>query len=198
MILDPWGGGGLHPPPAQYLEVVQQMPRGSSYYLHYHCASPNHSKQNSPETRLAAQSVLGGPGNARMKSSSQSPSEAPVVVVHGVWAVMASAAQVHSWLGEVEARNLKRSRIHPCICTMSTRKGGRSHFALHELLEMVLNTDRAAPLVRACSKLPCTLRGSALPSHSVGTRAAGANATDLLSDVAVSAGEALHFETAVE
>ena len=31
---------------------------------------------------------------------------APVKVVHGVWAVMASAAQVHSRLVAVEARNM--------------------------------------------------------------------------------------------
>ena len=68
----------------------------------------------------------------------------------------------------------------------------------HNLLEMVPNTDNAAPLVRACSELPCTLWGSTPPHRSVDTYAAGANTTDLLPDVVVSTGEALHSDTAVE
>ena len=62
---------------------------------------------------------------------------------------------------------------------------------------MVPNTDISAALVRACFELPCTLRRSAPPCRSVGTRAAGVNTTDLLPDVAVSAGEALRSGTAV-
>ena len=56
---------------------------------------------------------------------------------------------------------------------------------------MVPSTDTAAALVRACFELPCTLRGSAPPRRSVGTCAAGANATDFFADVVDSAGEAL-------
>ena len=131
-----------------------------------------------------------------MKSSSQSQRKALVVVARGVRAVTASAVQVHNLLRAVEAQNLKRSSVHRCIRTMSTGEGGRSHTARHELLEMVPNTDRAAPLVRVCSELPCTLRGSAPPRRSVGTCAAGANATDVPN--VVSAGVALHSDTVVE
>ena len=112
-------------------------------------------------------------------------------VVRGVWVVVALAAQVHSWLVPVEARNLTRSSVHRCIHAMSMGEGGRSRAARHELLKMVPNTDSAAALVRACFELPCTLRGSAPPRRSIGTCAAGANTTDLLLDVVVSAGEAL-------
>ena len=137
------------------------------------------------------------PGSARMKSSSRIPREAPVEVVPDVWAVMASAGQVHSWLVAVEARNLTRSSVHRYIIAMSTREEGRSRTARHELLKMVPNTDGAAALMRACFELPCTLRGNAPPRRSVDTCAAGANATDILLDVAVSASEALRSGTAV-
>ena len=36
------------------------MPRGGSYPLHYHCANSNHSRQNSPKTRLVAQKCAWG------------------------------------------------------------------------------------------------------------------------------------------
>ena len=58
-----------------------------------------------------------------MKSFSQSSREAPVVVVREVWAVMSSAVQMHSWLGTLEARNLKRSSVLSCIRTMSRWRG---------------------------------------------------------------------------
>ena len=97
----------------------------------------------------------------------------------------------------VEARNLTRSSVHCCIRAMSTGEGGRSRTARHELLKMVPNVDSAAAPVRACFELPCTLRGNAPPRHSVDTCAAGANTADLLSDVVVSAGEALRSSSAV-
>ena len=62
---------------------------------------------------------------------------------------------------------------------------------------MVPNTDGAAALVLACFELPCTLRECASPRRSIGKCAAGANTTDLLPDVVVSAGEALRSGTAV-
>ena len=108
---------------------------------------------------------------------------------------MASAAQVHSQLEAVGARNLTRSSVPSC--TMPMGEGGRSRTARHELLEIVPNTDSAAPLVRACFELPCTPRRSAPPRCSVGTCAADANTTDLLSDVVISAGEALHSDVVV-
>ena len=101
------------------------MPTKDSYHLHCHRLKSNHSNQNS-ETRLAAQNVPGGLGNTWMKSSSRIPREAPMEVVCGVWAVMASAAQVHSRLVAVEARNLTRSSVHRCIRAMSMGEGGRS------------------------------------------------------------------------
>ena len=62
---------------------------------------------------------------------------------------------------------------------------------------MVPNTDSAAALVETCFELPCTLRGNSPPCRSVDTCAADANTTDLLPDVVVSAGEALHSGTVV-
>ena len=62
---------------------------------------------------------------------------------------------------------------------------------------MVTNTDDAAALVRACFELPCTLRGNSPPRRTANTCAAGANATDLLPDIVVSAGEALRSGIAV-
>ena len=44
-----------------------------------------------------------------MKSSSRIPKEASVEMVRGVWVVMATAGQVHSWLVAMETRNLTRS-----------------------------------------------------------------------------------------
>ena len=139
----------------------------------------------------------GGPGSARMKSSSRIPREAPVEVVRGVWVVMASAGRVHSCLVAVEARNLTRSSVHHCIRAVSMGEGGRSRTARHELLRMVPNTDGAASLMRACFELPCTLRESAPPRRSVRTCAAGANTTDLLHDIIVSTCEALRSDSAV-
>ena len=110
---------------------------------------------------------------------------------------MASAGQVYSWLVAVKARNLTQSSVHRCIRAMSTEEGGRSRTALHERLKMVRNTDSAAALVRACFELPCTLRRNVPPCRSVDTCVAGADTTDLLPDVAVSAGEALRSGTAV-
>ena len=91
----------------------------------------------------------------------------------------------------VEARNLTRSSVHCYVRAVSMREGSRSRTARHELLKMVPNVDSAAALVRACLKLPCTLRGNTSPRQSVDTCAAGASTTDLLPDVVVSAGEAL-------
>ena len=102
------------------------MPRGGSYNLNYHCANSNHSKQNSPKTRLAAQNAPGGPGNAWMKSSSHSPRGAPMVDVHGVRAVTVSAAQVSNWLGVVKAQTLQRPSGRRCTRTMSTGEGGEA------------------------------------------------------------------------
>ena len=118
-------------------------------------------------------------------------------VVREVWAVMASAGQVQSWLVAVEARNLTRSSVHHCTRAMSTGEGSRSRTARHELLKMVPNVDRAVALMRACFELPCTLRGSAPPRRSVDTCATGANTTDLLPDVVVSTGKVLCSGTAV-
>ena len=132
-----------------------------------------------------------------MNSSSRIPREAPVEVVREDWAVMASVGQAPSCLVAVKARDLTRSSVHRCIRAMSTGEGGRSRTARHELLKMVPNVDGAAALVRACFEWPCTLRGNAVPCRSVDTCAAGANATDLLPDVVVSAGEVLRSGTAV-
>ena len=68
---------------------------------------------------------------------------------------------------------------------------------MNELLDMVQNTDSAAPLVWAYFELPCTLQGSAPPRRSVGACAAGANTTDLRPDVVVSDGEAFYSDNAV-
>ena len=132
-----------------------------------------------------------------MKSSSRIPREAPVEVVREVWPVVASAGQVHSCRVAEEARSLTRSNVYRCICAMSTGEEGRSRTTQHELLKVVPNTDDVAALVRACFELPCTQRGNAPRLRTVGTCAAGANVTDLLPDVVVSAGEALRSGTAV-
>ena len=137
------------------------------------------------------------PGSARTRSSSRTPREAPVEVVRQVWAVVASAGQVHSCRVAAEARSLMRSNAHRCIRATSTEEGGRRRTARHELLKMVMNTDDTAALVRACFELPCTLRGNSSPRRTANTCAAGANATDRLPDVVVSAGEALRSGIAV-
>ena len=117
-------------------------------------------------------------------------------VARQVWAVVASAGHVDSCRVAAEARSLTRSNVHCCIRAMSTGEG-RSRSAGHELLKMVPNTADAAALVRACFELLCPLRGNAPPRRTADTCAAGANATDLLPDVVVSAGEAIRFDTAV-
>ena len=78
-------------------------------------------------------------------------------VVRQVWAVVASARQVHSCRVAAEARSLTRSNVHRCR-TISTEEEGRCRTARHELLKMMAHTDDAAALVRAW--LPCTLRGN--------------------------------------
>ena len=73
------------------------------------------------------------------------------MVVHGVRAEMASAAQEHSLLGMVEARTLKGSIVHRFIRTMvPTEDGGRSRIVYHVLLRCC---RMRAGLVRACSVL---------------------------------------------
>ena len=111
--------------------------------------------------------------------------------------MVGSAGQVHSCRVAAEARSLTRSNVHRSIRTMSTGEEGRSRTARHELLKIVPNTDNAAALVRVCFKLLCTLRGNYPPRSTVDTCIAGANATDLLPDVVVSAGEALRSGIAV-
>ena len=69
------------------------------------------------------------PESARVKSFSRIPREAPVEGVREVWATMASAGQVHSWMVMVEARNLTLLSVHRCIRAMSTGEGGRSRTA---------------------------------------------------------------------
>ena len=118
-------------------------------------------------------------------------------VVRQVRAVMASAGQVHSCRVAAEACSLTRSNIHRCICAMSTGEESRSRTARHEVLKMVPNPDDAAALMLACFEFPCTLRGNAPSRRTADTCAAGANATDLLPHVVVSAGEALRSGTAV-
>ena len=71
----------------------------------------------------------GEAGSVRMKSFSRIPREAPVEVVRGAWAVMASAGQVHSCLVAVEARNLTRSSVQRYTCALPMEEGGRSRTA---------------------------------------------------------------------
>ena len=110
-----------------------------------------------------------------------------------VWAVVASAGQVHSCRVAVEVGSLTLSDVHRCR-TMSTGEEDRCRTARHELLKMMPHTDDAAALVRVY--LPCTLRGNTPPRRTANT-CATAGATDLLSDVVVSAGGALRSGTAV-
>ena len=110
------------------------------------------------------------PGSARTRSSIRVPREAPAEVVRQVWAVVASARQVHSCRVAVEARSLTRSNIRRCIRAMSTEEEGRSRTARHELLKMVPNTDDAAALMLACFEFPCAKRGNA-PSRAPLTHA---------------------------
>ena len=49
---------------------------------------------------------------------------------------MTSAGKVHNWLLVEEARNFKRSNIHPCIRAMSTGEGSRSRTARNKPLKM--------------------------------------------------------------
>ena len=87
-----------------------------------------------------------------MKSSTRIPREAPVEVVREVWAVMASAGQVDSWLMTVEARNLTRSSVHRYIRAMSTGEGSRSRITRHELLKLVPNKDRVSSCLALCGE----------------------------------------------
>ena len=129
---------------------------------------------------------------ARTKSSSRVTREAPVEMVHQIWAVVASAGQVHRCCVMAEVRSWTRSNVHPCRA-MSTGEGGRCRTARHELVKMMLHTDDAAVLVRAYI---CTLQGNAPPCRTADTWPA-ASATDLLPDAVVSAGGALRSRTAV-
>ena len=113
-------------------------------------------------------------------------------VVHQVWAVVASAEQVHSCRVAADARSLARSDVHRCRA-ISTGEEGRCRTAWHELLKMMPHTEDAVALVRA--QFLCTLRGNAPPRRTADACAA-ASATDLLPDV-VSAGGALRSGTAV-
>ena len=89
------------------------------------------------------------PGIARTRSSSRIPSEAPIEVVRQIWAVVASAGQVHSCRVAAEFRSWTRSNVHRCRA-MSRGKGGRCRTAWHKLLKKVMpRTNDAAALVRA-------------------------------------------------
>ena len=69
-----------------------------------------------------------------MKSSSQTPREAPAVVVHGVRTEMVSV-QVHSWLKMENAQNSKKLIVHRCSYTMVlTGQGGRDRILQHAAL----------------------------------------------------------------
>ena len=137
-----------------------------------------------------------------MKISNQTPREPPAVEVHEVRVEMASAAQVHSWLGAVEARSFKGSSVHYCTRTMSTLEGGRSRTVQHVLLEMVSNVGEVLLLIQACSGLesylPCTLWRSSPPRCSDSTYAAGTITTCLLLNVVVAAVVIFHSGTAVD
>ena len=65
-----------------------------------------------------------------------------------IWAVVASAGQVHSCRVMVEVRGWTRSNAHRCRA-MSRGEGGRCRTARHKLLKkMVPCTGDAAALVR--------------------------------------------------
>ena len=64
------------------------------------------------------------PGNARTRSSSRIPREAPVEVVRQIWAVVASAGQVHSCHVAAEARSLTRSNVHRCRAMSTGEEAG--------------------------------------------------------------------------
>ena len=74
---------------------------------------------------------------------------------------------------------------------------GHGRVFIAVFVRIVPNTDSAAPLVRTCYELPCTPERSAPPLCKVGTCTANTNMTDLLHNVVVSAGEALHSAPAV-
>ena len=89
------------------------------------------------------------PGIARRRSSSRIPRGAPVEVVRQIWAVVASAEQVHSCRVAAEVRSWTRSNAHYCHA-MSRGEGGRCRTARHKLLKkMMPRTDDATALVRA-------------------------------------------------
>ena len=98
------------------------------------------------------------PGMARRRSSSRNPTEAPEVELsRQIWAVAASAGQVHNWRVAAEARRLKRSNVH-CCCAMSRGEGGecravrhglQCRTTRHGLLKMMPHMDDAVALVRA-------------------------------------------------
>ena len=127
-------------PPCQYPQGAQQMPRGHSFPLQYHCAqhrgNAKHLTQDLDAQRVPREREIG-----RVKSSSQTPREAPAVVVQGIRADMVSSAvavQVHSSLGAVEARTSKGSIIHRRNHTIvSTGEGDKSRIVQDVLLEMV-------------------------------------------------------------
>ena len=144
MILDLWGEGGLvsyrdqhcascvklhhcylstHHQPDRNLPAAQQTPREGSYHLHYHRLYANPSKPNS-ETRLEARNVLVEPGSVRTRSFSPIPKETPVEVVLQVWAVVASAGQVHGCRVIAEVRRLTRSNVHRCRAMSTGERAG--------------------------------------------------------------------------
>ena len=139
-----------------------------------------------------------------MKNFSQTPSGAPVIVVHEIQVKRASvvAAQVHSWLGAAETHNSKGSIVNRCTRTMSTEDGGKSRIVQHVVLETVRNANNGVfLLVQMCllkSQLLCTLGRSAPPRRSDSTYAAGTNVTGLLPNAVVAGtGGTLHFDNAV-
>ena len=133
------------------------------------------------------------PESARTRSSSRISREAPVEVVRQIWAVVASARQVHICRVAAEVQSWTRSNAHRCRA-MSMGEGGRCRTARHELLKMMPHMDDAVALVRVQSL--CTLLGNAPPRRIADTCAA-ASATDILPDEVISAVEALRSGTAV-
>ena len=114
--------------------------------------------------------------------------------VRQIWAAVASAGQVCSWRAAAEARSLKWSNIHRCRA-MSRGEGGRCRSARYKLLKTMMPRT-GNPVVRVRAQLPCSLRGNA-PPHRTADTGPVASAADRLPDDVVSAGEALHYGTAV-